>query len=449
MGENLVIVESPAKAKTIEKILGKEYIVKSSFGHIRDLSKKKLGIDIENDFNPVYEVSTDKKKVVTELKDASKKATTVWLASDEDREGEAIAWHLQQTLNLDPSKTKRIVFHEITKDAILNAIETPRGVDMNLVMAQQARRVLDRIVGFEISPILWKRVKPSLSAGRVQSVALRLVVEKEREINEFKSKEYYRVEGIFSKGKSKVKGVYDQKFETLQEAQQFLEQCRQSQFEVVSVDKKDAVRTPAPPFTTSSLQQEASRKCGFSVSQTMTLAQHLYEAGLITYMRTDSTNLSKVAIGAAKEWINNNFGSNYHKARQYKTGVKGAQEAHEAIRPTYIANTEIEGTAAEKELYSLIWKRTVASQMADARLEKTDICIAGDKISGQFVVTGSTVIFDGFLKLYIESKDDEPDTSHEDVILPVINKGDEMIAVEITATQKHTTHPPRYSEASL
>ncbi|MBR2947885.1 MAG: type I DNA topoisomerase [Bacteroidales bacterium] len=449
MGENLVIVESPAKAKTIEKILGKNYVVKSSFGHIRDLSKKKLGIDIENDFTPVYEISTEKKKVVAELKDASSQASTVWLASDEDREGEAIAWHLQETLNLDPSKTKRIVFHEITKDAILNAIEQPRMVDMNLVMAQQARRVLDRIVGFEISPILWKRVKPSLSAGRVQSVALRLVVEREREIAEFKSKEYYRVEGIFSKGKSKVKGVYDEKFETLQQAQEFLEKCRISEFEVVSVDKRDAIRTPAPPFTTSSLQQEASRKCGFSVSQTMTIAQHLYEAGLITYMRTDSTNLSKLAIGAAKEWINNNFGPEYHKARQYKTGVKGAQEAHEAIRPTYIANADIQGSASERELYSLIWKRTVASQMADARLEKTDIHIKGDKITGKFVVTGSTVIFDGFLKLYIESKDDEPENQSEDVLLPVINVGDGMDVVEITATEKYTAHPPRYSEASL
>lgn len=449
MGENLVIVESPAKAKTIEKILGKDYTVKSSFGHIRDLSKKKLGIDTENGFQPVYEISEDKKKVVSELKEASSKAKTVWLASDEDREGEAISWHLQQTLELDPDKTKRIVFHEITKDAILTAIEQPRGIDMNLVMAQQARRVLDRIVGFEISPILWKKVKPSLSAGRVQSVALRLVVEREREIAEFTPKEYYRVEGIFTKGRSRIKGVYDKRFETLQEAQQFLEQCRTSDFVVASVEKKDAVRTPAPPFTTSSLQQEASRKCGFSVSQTMTIAQHLYEAGLITYMRTDSTNLSKVAIGAAKEWIYNNFGASYHKARQYKTGVKGAQEAHEAIRPTYIANTDIQGNGAEKELYSLIWKRTVASQMADAKLEKTDIHIVGSNIDGHFLVTGSTVIFEGFLKLYIESKDDEPDNSNEDVLLPAINVGDSLNRLEITATEKYTIHSPRYSEASL
>ena len=452
MVENLVIVESPAKAKTIEKILGKDYTVRSSFGHIRDLAKKNLGIDIEHGFIPQYEVSPDKKKVVSELKAASDKASVVWLASDEDREGEAIAWHLRETLDLQPEKTRRIVFHEITKDAILHAIETPRDVDMNLVMAQQARRVLDRIVGFELSPILWKKIKPSLSAGRVQSVALRLVVEREREIAEFQSRPYFRVEGIFvpeNGKKTKVLGVLDRRFDTREEAEAFLERCRGSRFTVASVDKKEISRCPAPPFTTSSLQQEAARKCGFSVSQTMSIAQHLYESGFITYMRTDSTTLSKLAIGAAKGWITENFGAQYHKARQYKTGVKGAQEAHEAIRPTYIANTDIPGTAAEKKLYSLIWKRTVASQMADARLEKTDITIAGDGIQERFDVTGSTVLFDGFLKVYIESTDDDAPAGDEEKILPPLSVGDGMLRDSITASEKYTAHPPRYSEASL
>lgn len=452
MVENLVIVESPAKAKTIEKILGKEYTVRSSYGHIRDLAKKNLGIDIEHGFIPQYEVSPDKKKVVSELKAASDKASVVWLASDEDREGEAIAWHLRETLDLQPEKTRRIVFHEITKDAILHAIETPRDVDMNLVMAQQARRVLDRIVGFELSPILWKKIKPSLSAGRVQSVALRLVVEREREIAEFQSRPYFRVEGIFvpeNGRKTKVLGVLDRRFDTREEAEAFLERCRGSRFTVASVDKKEISRCPAPPFTTSSLQQEAARKCGFSVSQTMSIAQHLYESGFITYMRTDSTTLSKLAIGAAKGWITENFGAEYHKARQYKTGVKGAQEAHEAIRPTYIANTDIPGTAAEKKLYSLIWKRTVASQMADARLEKTDITIAGDGMQERFDVTGSTVLFDGFLKVYIESTDDDAPAGDEEKILPPLSVGDGMSRDSITASEKYTVHPPRYSEASL
>lgn len=456
MVENLVIVESPAKAKTIEKILGKDYTVRSSFGHIRDLAKKNLGIDIEHGFIPQYEVSPDKKKVVSELKAASDKASTVWLASDEDREGEAIAWHLRETLGLDSSKTKRIVFHEITKDAILHAIDTPRDVDMNLVMAQQARRVLDRLVGFELSPILWKKIKPSLSAGRVQSVALRLVVEREREINEFQSKPYYRVEGVFvpealkgGKKNAAVTGVLDRRFDSAAEAEAFLEQCRDSVFTVSHVEKKEVSRCPAPPFTTSSLQQEAARKCGFSVSQTMSIAQHLYESGLITYMRTDSTTLSKLAIAAAKGWITENFGAQYHKARQYKTGVKGAQEAHEAIRPTNMANTDISGTAAEKKLYSLIWKRTVASQMADAKLEKTDIKIGGDRISEHFDVTGSTVLFDGFLKVYIESTDDDAAAGDEERILPPLGAGDVMLRESITASEKYTVHPPRYSEASL
>ena len=452
MVENLVIVESPAKAKTIEKILGKDYTVRSSYGHIRDLAKKNLGIDIEHGFIPQYEVSPEKKKVVSELKAASDKASVVWLASDEDREGEAIAWHLRETLGLEPEKTRRIVFHEITRDAILHAIETPRDVDMNLVMAQQARRVLDRIVGFELSPILWKKIKPSLSAGRVQSVALRLVVEREREIAEFQSRPYFRVEGIFvpeNGRKTKVLGVLDRRFDTREEAEAFLERCRGSRFTVASVDKKEISRCPAPPFTTSSLQQEAARKCGFSVSQTMSIAQHLYESGFITYMRTDSTTLSKLAIGAAKGWITENFGAEYHKARQYKTGVKGAQEAHEAIRPTYIANTDIPGTAAEKKLYSLIWKRTVASQMADARLEKTDITIAGDGMQERFDVTGSTVLFDGFLKVYIESTDDDAPAGDEEKILPPLSVGDGMSRDSITASEKYTVHPPRYSEASL
>ena len=454
---NLVIVESPAKAKTIEKILGQEYTVRSSFGHIRDLAKKNLGIDIEHGFVPQYEISPDKKKVVSELKAASDKAAVVWLASDEDREGEAIAWHLKETLGLDPSKTRRIVFHEITKDAILNAIKTPRDVDMNLVMAQQARRVLDRIVGFELSPILWKKIKPSLSAGRVQSVALRLVVEREREINAFTPKAYYRVEGVFvpeslksgRKSASRITGVLDRRFDTKEEAEAFLERCKDCVFTIGSVEKKEVSKCPAPPFTTSSLQQEAARKCGFSVSQTMSIAQHLYESGLITYMRTDSTTLSKLAIGAAKGWITENLGAQYHKARQYKTKVKGAQEAHEAIRPTFIANTSIEGTAAEKKLYNLIWKRTVASQMADALLEKTDVTVVGDRIGGHFDVSGSTVLFDGFLKLYMESSDDDSAQENEERILPPLATGDVVIRDVITATEKYTLHQPRYSEASL
>ena len=453
MVENLVIVESPAKAKTIEKILGKDYTVRSSFGHIRDLAKKNLGIDIEHGFIPQYEISPDKKKVVAELKAASDEAAVVWLASDEDREGEAIAWHLRETLGLEPVKTRRIVFHEITKDAILHAIQTPRDVDMNLVMAQQARRVLDRLVGFELSPILWKKIKPSLSAGRVQSVALRLVVEREREIAGFAARPYFRVEGVFIPGnggsRTHVTGVLSRRFDTREEAAAFLDRCRDCVFTVGSVDRKEVPRCPAPPFTTSSLQQEAARKCGFSVSQTMSIAQHLYESGFITYMRTDSTTLSKLAICAAKAWITDNFGPEYHKARQYKTGVKGAQEAHEAIRPTYIANTDIPGTAAEKKLYNLIWKRTVASQMADARLEKTDVTVVGDRIQEYFDVTGSTVLFDGFLKVYIESTDDDTQGSEEEKILPPMHPGDVMLRDSITASEKYTSHPPRYSEASL
>lgn len=452
MGENLVIVESPAKAKTIEKFLGKGYTVKSSFGHIRDLAKKNLGIDVENGFKPKYIVSDDKKKVVSALKDAASKASIVWLASDEDREGEAIAWHLQETLKLDSSKTKRIVFHEITKDAILNAIENPRTVDMNMVNSQQARRVLDRLVGFELSPILWKKIKPSLSAGRVQSAALRLIVDREREILAFKSQPYFKAEALFhpagSPASVKIKSSMDQKVASALDARIFLEKCKDAEFNISSIEKKEVSRTPAPPFTTSLLQQEASRKFGFSVSQTMSIAQHLYESGLITYMRTDSTNLSKLALGAAKGCIEELYGAQYSKTRQYKTKAKGAQEAHEAIRPTYLNRTSIEGTAVEKKLYDLIWKRTIASQMADARLEKTDIIISSSKITETFKAEGSQILFDGFLKVYLESRDDDQEQDNAD-ILPAMNVGQAMDVIEITATEKYTSKPLRYTEASL
>ncbi len=453
MGENLVIVESPAKAKTIEKFLGDGFTVKSSFGHIRDLSKKNLGIDIDNGFLPSYEVSDDKKKVVSELKNLAKKAGTVWLASDEDREGEAIAWHLQETLNLKENNTKRIVFHEITKDAILNAIANPRGVDMNLVMAQQARRVLDRLVGFELSPVLWKKVAPKLSAGRVQSVALKLIVEREREIMAFRSKPFFKVTGIFhphSAAKSvRVKSTLDTRYDTVADAGAFLEKCRECEFFIEKIEKKELNRTPAPPFTTSALQQEASRKLGFSVSQTMRIAQKLYESGLITYMRTDSTNLSQLAVNSIKQVITESYGTEYSKVRQYRTKSKGAQEAHEAIRPTYPANQTIEGTPQEKKLYNLIWKRTVASQMSDARLEKTNITIAGNKISEKFISQGEQVIFDGFLKIYLESRDDENENEDENQLLPVLREKEAMDNIEITATERFTQKPPRYSEASL
>ncbi len=453
MGENLVIVESPAKAKTIEKFLGKHFIVKSSFGHIRDLSKKKLGIDIENNFEPDYVIPTDKKKTVTELKAASKKAEIIYLASDEDREGEAISWHLKEALNLDPKKIKRIAFHEITKDAILYAIDNPRDIDTNLVMAQQARRVLDRIVGFELSPILWKKIKPSLSAGRVQSVALRLIVEKEREILAFNSTPYYKVEGMFhpdgTKTNVKLKGHIDKDFKDLEQAQAFLESCKGKTFQITDIDKKELKRSPAAPFTTSSLQQEASRKLGFSVSQTMSIAQRLYENGLITYMRTDSTNLSKIALAAAKECIVDIYGSQYAKTRQYKSKAKGAQEAHEAIRPTYLDKKDVEGTAQEKRLYSLIWKRTLASQMSDATLEKTNIKICAENVSNAFINEGTQVLFDGFLKLYMESRDDEEQDDTEEILLPPLNIEQKMDVCEVKATQKYTQHPYRYTEASL
>ena len=449
MGENLVIVESPAKARTIEKFLGKGFTVKSSFGHIRDLKKKGLGIDLAHGFEPQYEISGDKKKTVAELTSAAAKASMVWLASDEDREGEAIAWHLSETLGLPIEKTRRIVFHEITKPAILEAIENPRDIDMNLVKAQQARRVLDRLVGFELSPILWKKIQPKLSAGRVQSVARRLIVDREREIAAFDAKPFFRVEGTFlPEGARKiVHATLDRKFDTEEEARAFLERCKGARFHVASIEKREARRFPAPPFTTSTLQQEAARKLGFSVSQTMSLAQRLYEAGLITYMRTDSMNLSSLAIGTTKETITKLYGAEYSKVRNYHTKVKGAQEAHEAIRPTYVSNLEIEGTATEKRLYNLIWKRTVACQMADAVVEKTDVAIAGDKFTEQFLVTGEQILFDGFLKVYIEGRDDEEDEIK--TVLPRLDKGQELRADNITATEKFTQHPPRYSEASL
>lgn len=456
MGDNLVIVESPAKAKTIEGFLGKDFTVKSSFGHIRDLSKKNLGIEIENGFKPDYLIPEDKKKVVQELRSLSKKASTVWLASDEDREGEAIAWHLQQVLELKPEQTRRIVFHEITKPAILNAIENPRGINMNLVMAQQARRILDRIVGFELSPVLWKKVAQKLSAGRVQSVAVRLIVEREREIMAFKAESFYRVTGKF-KGEKKgalLNALLDEKFPEAASAEPFLERCKGTAFKIADIKKREITRTPAPPFTTSALQQEASRKLGFSVSQTMRIAQKLYESGLITYMRTDSTNLSQLAIKSIKGVISATFGEEYSKVRQYKTKSKGAQEAHEAIRPTYPANGAIEGTLQEKKLYSLIWKRCIASQMADAKIEKTTITIEGSNISQHFISQGEQIVFDGFLKLYIEGRDDEntgefSTDGQGGQLLPKLAVGEPLERLEITATECFTQRPPRYSEASL
>ena len=449
MGENLVIVESPAKAKTIEKFLGKGYTVKSSFGHIRDLKKNGLGIDMENGFAPQYEVSADKKKTVAELGAAAEKASVIWLASDEDREGEAIAWHLAETLGLPVEKTRRIVFHEITKPAILEAIEHPRDIDMNLVNAQQARRVLDRLVGFELSPILWKKIQPKLSAGRVQSVALKLIVDREREIAAFDSKPFFRVEGIFlPEGSRKaVRATLDRKFDTEEEARSFLERCKGARFHIADIEKREARRSPAPPFTTSTLQQEAARKLGFSVSQTMSIAQRLYEAGLITYMRTDSMNLSQLALGTTRETVTRLYGAAYSKTRNYHTRVKGAQEAHEAIRPTYVSNLDIEGTSTEKKLYNLIWKRTVACQMADARVEKTDVTICGDTFEEKFLVSGEQILFDGFLKVYIEGRDDEEEEVQ--AMLPQLATGQALRCDGVTAQEKYAPHPPRYSEASL
>ncbi len=451
-GQNLVIVESPAKAGTIQKFLGKDFIVKSSYGHIRDLQENGLSIDIENGFKPQYVIPAEKKKTVSELKKAAKEASLVWLASDEDREGEAISWHLFETLGLDKERTRRIAFHEITKPALLNAIENPREIDMSLVNAQQARRVLDRLVGFELSPVLWRKIQPKLSAGRVQSVALRLIVDREREILAFDHEAYYKIDAVFhpecTPDKTLVKATLDRRFPDLESAQAFLERCIGASFSICNIDKKEGNRFPAAPFTTSTLQQEAARKLRFSVSQTMNIAQRLYEHGLITYMRTDSTNLSGLAINTAKKFICDNFGEEYSKVRQYKTKAKGAQEAHEAIRPTYIENTTIEGTPQEKRLYELIWKRTVASQMADARMLRTDIKVASDKGEEKFNVQASQVLFDGFLKLYIESTDD-PQQDDEMVILPEMKVGDMMIEKGITADCKFTSAPSRYTDASL
>jgi DNA topoisomerase I len=453
MSKNLVIVESPAKAKTIEKFLGADYQVMSSFGHIRDLAEKGLGIDFENNYQPQYAVSTDKKKIVAELKKATKAADTVWLASDEDREGEAIAWHLYEELELSKKNTHRIVFHEITKDAILHAIETPRSIDINLVDAQQARRVLDRIVGFELSPILWRKIRPSLSAGRVQSVAVRLIVEREREINQFNAEATYRVNALFDtidkNGKAvELKAELQQRFNTKEEAQAFLEKCKAAEFSVDNIVTKPGKKSPAPPFTTSTLQQEASRKLGFSVSQTMQVAQRLYEAGKITYMRTDSVNLSDLALGTSKAEIISMAGEKYVQIRKFTTKSKGAQEAHEAIRPSYMNAHTTDGTSQEKRLYELIWKRTIASQMADAQLEKTSIYISVSGVKHQFVASGEVIVFDGFLKVYLESTDDETDAEN-DSLLPALKNGEKLTSIEIVAQERFSQKPPRYAEASL
>lgn len=456
MQENLVIVESPAKAKTIEKFLGKDFKVMSSYGHIRDLKKKEISIDMKT-LEPEYEIPEEKRKLVSELKSNAKKAKKVWLASDEDREGEAISWHLCEVLGLDEKNTNRIVFHEITKNAILEAIENPRHLDMNLANAQQARRMLDRLVGFNLSPVLWRKVKPSLSAGRVQSVAVRLIVEREREIQAFNAEPYFRITAVFGVDGSDVRAELDKRFTTHEEALAFLEQCKDAQFTISSIQKKPLKRMPAPPFTTSTLQQEAARKLGFTVSQTMMVAQRLYESGHITYMRTDSVNLSKLCIGTAKEAIVSLYGEEYSKSRNYTTHSKGAQEAHEAIRPTYMDKQEIEGSSQERRLYELIWKRTAATQMADAELEKTtvEISITGKdgKKNGMemFIATGEVVTFDGFLKVYRESDgDDEHEQSENSTMMPsTMNEGDVITRKEIVATERYSQGPMRYTEASL
>ena len=453
MQKNLVIVESPAKAKTIEKFLGSDFVVKSSFGHIRDLPKKDLSIDIDGGFVPTYEIPAEKGKLVAELSRTAAEAEAVWLASDEDREGEAIAWHLTEVLGLNVKNTKRIVFHEITKDAILNAIKSPRTVDMNLVNAQQARRVLDRLVGFELSPILWKKVKPALSAGRVQSVAVRLVVEREREIINFKVTSSYRVVAQFypaaDSNKTLFKAEYSERFATKEEAYAMLERCKGATFTVDKCESKPSKRYPAPPFTTSTLQQEAGRKFSMSVSQTMSIAQKLYERGLITYMRTDSVNLSSLALNACKKEICEMFGENYSSRRNYTTNSKGAQEAHEAIRPTYINNHTIEGTSAEKRLYELIWKRTVASQMIAAEVNRTTITITMSGDNNKFVATGEVIEFDGFLRLYSESHDDEPSDSDDSAKLPLLHEGEQLLSHTITATERFSVPPLRFNEALL
>ncbi|MBR5241360.1 MAG: type I DNA topoisomerase [Muribaculaceae bacterium] len=450
MQSNLVIVESPAKAKTIEKFLGKEYKVLSSYGHIRDLKKRDFSIDVEKGFMPIYEVPSDKKQVVDTLKKAAKDADMVWLASDEDREGEAIAWHLYEVLGLTPEKTRRIVFHEITKNAILSAIENPRDIDVNLVNAQQARRVLDRIVGFELSPILWRKIKPALSAGRVQSVAVRLIVEREREIEKFSPEASFRITVMFKdEGGNTLKGELQYRPSNVEEAETLLQKLSTEEFEVSDITVKPLQKYPAPPFTTSTLQQEAARKLGFTVAQTMRVAQQLYEAGLITYMRTDSVNLSSLAINAAKETILENFGKEYSHPHNFSTNSKGAQEAHEAIRPTYIANREIEGNSQEKRLYDLIWKRTVASQMTPAQTEKTTISVQSVNGDDKFIITGEVIKFDGFLHLYVETNDDESEKESEAALLPPMKKGDKLTLSSGEAVERFTMAPPRYSEASL
>ena len=454
MQENLVIVESPAKAKTIEKFLGEDYKVMSSYGHIRDLKKKELSIDPKT-LEPDYEIPDEKKKLVSELKSNAKKAKKIWLASDEDREGEAISWHLCEVLGLDEAKTNRIVFHEITKSAILDAIKSPRHLNMDLVNAQQARRVLDRLVGFKLSPVLWRKVKPALSAGRVQSVAVRLIVEREREIQAFRSEPYYRINALFGitnadGSQSEVKAELDTRFKTHGEAVAFLEQCKDVKFTVSNITKKPLRRTPAPPFTTSTLQQEAARKLGFTVSQTMMVAQRLYESGRITYMRTDSVNLSSLAINTSKDEIIKLWGKEYSKTRNYHTHAKGAQEAHEAIRPTFMSQTEIDGTAQEKRLYELIWKRTAASQMADALIDKTTVTIDIAGSQAKFVANGEVVTFDGFLKVYRESTDEDDNNQEEAThMLPVMQVGNVLERREITSTERFSMGPIRYTEASL
>ena len=451
-GQNLVIVESPGKIKKIQSALGDDFVVMASIGHIRDLDESELSIDIENGFRPEYVIPADKKKVVSDLKKAAGKASAIWLASDADREGEAISWHLYEALGLSEEKTRRIVFQEITKPAILNAIQNPRKIDMNLVNAQQARRVLDRLVGFELSPVLWRKIQPKLSAGRVQSVALRLIVDREREIIAFNNEAYYKVEALFhpegTAEKTLIKATLDRRLPNIEAAQAFLEKCIGADFKVDSIEKKEGNRFPAAPFTTSTLQQEAARKLRFSVSQTMSIAQKLYEHGYITYMRTDSTNLSDLALNTAKKFICENFGEEYSKVRNRWGKVKGAQEAHEAIRPTYIDNTSIPGTPQEQKLYELIWKRTVASQMADAKLIKTDIKVGADGMEEKFNVQASQVLFDGFLKLYIESTD-EPQQDDEEIILPEVHIGDRMFENGISADCKFTSAPSRYTDASL
>lgn len=450
MQNNLVIVESPAKAKTIEKFLGSDYKVLSSYGHIRDLKQKSFSIDVKNDFKPLYEVPEDKEKIVRELKAAAKKADMVWLASDEDREGEAISWHLFEVLQLDPQKTKRIVFHEITKNAILKAIENPRDINIDLVNAQQARRILDRIVGFELSPILWKKIKPALSAGRVQSVAVRLIVEREREVQAFVSEASYRVTAVFNNADgAEIRADLGQRFKTKEEANAFLEKCKKSTFTIEDITTRPVKKSPAAPFTTSTLQQEAARKLGYTVAQTMMLAQRLYESGLITYMRTDSVNLSDLALNTSREAITSLMGERYVQTRHFTTKTKGAQEAHEAIRPTYMSTDKIEGTSQEQRLYELIWKRTLASQMADAELEKTTATIGISGQTDKFIAVGEVVMFDGFLRVYKESYDEEVEQEDESRLLPTMKEGQTLECKTITATERFSQCPPRYTEASL